>query len=131
MLFLLGVWWQKTVACSFAYLAEIFVFFVLIAYMLVNVANIVYHARRPAEFNWFMNGLIPALGIAIDGYILYRGFFHAELSLPFRTGSSIVWFSLIWAALGVVWTLWWASRRNLREVAPVEAVVESVPTSRR
>jgi amino acid transporter len=127
-LFLLGVLWQTTVGGSFAYLAEIFVFFVLVAYMLVNVANIVYHARRPSEFNWFLNGLIPVLGIGIDGYILYRGFFSAELSLPFRTGSSIVWFSLIWAAIGVAWTLWWASRRNLREVASVEQIAEAVQT---
>jgi len=126
VLFLVGVLWQKTVAGSFAYLAEIFVFFVLITYLLVNVANLVCHLRRGSEFNWLMNGVVPVLGIAIDGYILYRAFFRAELSLPFRSGSSIVWFSLIWAAIGVAWTAWWARRRNLSEMASVEEVIEPV-----
>jgi amino acid transporter len=124
VLFLLGVWWQSTVAGSFGYLAEIFVFFVLIMYMLVNLANLVYHARRPREFQWFLNGLVPVLGIAIDAYILYKAFFSAELSLPFRTGSSVVWFSLIWAAIGIAWTVWWARRRDLRRVAPVEIAIQ-------
>lgn len=124
VLFLIGVWWQSTIAGSFAYLAAIFVFFVLIVYILVNIVNIVYHRRRPAEFNWFMNGLLPVLGIIIDGYILYRGFFKAYLELPFRSGSSIVWFSLIWVAVGIAWTLWWASRRDLRAVESVEEAVE-------
>jgi amino acid transporter len=131
VLFLLGVLWQKTVAGSFSYLAEVFVFFVLVSYMLVNLANIVYHARRPQEFNWLLNGVMPVLGIGIDGYILYRGFFHAELSLPFRTGSSIVWFSLIWAALGLVWMAWWAARRDLGSVESVEAAIASPEPTRR
>lgn len=123
VLFLAGVWWQGTVAGAFAYLAEIFVFFVLIMYLLVNVANLVYHARRRREFNWFMHGLMPVLGIVIVAYILYRGFFKAELALPFRSGSSIVWFSLIWAAIGIAWTIWWARRRDLARVTSVEALI--------
>lgn len=113
-LFLLGTWWQGSVAGAFGYLAVIFVFFILIAYLSVNIANFVYHLRyRRSEFNWFMNGLIPVAGVAIDGYILYRAFFQAELGLPFQTGSSIVWFSLVWAAIGVLWVLWWRRRRDL------------------
>jgi amino acid transporter len=123
VLFLLGVWWQGTVAGSFGYLAEIFVFFVLITYLLVNVANLVYHIRRPREFNWFMNGLMPVLGIVIVAYILYRGFFKAELALPFRTGSSVVWFSLAWAVIGVAWVIWWARRRDLARVTSVEELI--------
>jgi amino acid transporter len=123
ILFLLGVWWQGTVAGSYGYLGEVFVFFVLITYMLVNLANFVYHVRRPGEFNWFMNGIVPGLGIVIDGYILYRGFFKAELSLPFRAGSSIVWLSLAWATIGIIWVIWWTRRRDLRIVTPVEALI--------
>ncbi len=122
VLFLAGVWWQGSVAGSFGYLATIFVFFILVAYLLVNVVNIAYHARRPAEFNWLTNGLLPGLGIIIDGYILYRAFFQTELSLPFRTGSSIVWFSLAMALAGAIWAAWWARRRDLRAVTPVELI---------
>ncbi|MGC1194343.1 MAG: APC family permease [Candidatus Dormiibacterota bacterium] len=110
--------WQGGVALAYGYLGEIFVFFVLILYIFVNLANIVYHARfRRAEFNWLTNGVIPVLGIGIDGYILYKGFFVSEISLPFTSGSSIVWFSLAWTALGILWTLWWRSRRKLSSIS--------------
>lgn len=116
-LFLVTIW-QGGVANAYGYMGEIFVFFVLILYIFVNFANILYHARfRRPEFNWLTNGLIPVLGIGIDGYILYKGFFATEISLPFATGSSIVWFSLAWTALGIVWTLWWRSRRKLGAIS--------------
>jgi amino acid transporter len=121
VLFLLGTWWQGSVAGSFGYLAEIFVFFILVAYLAVNLANLVYHLRyKRNEFNWLLNGVVPALGIVIDGYILYKAFFQAELGLPFQTGSSIVWFSLAWAVIGAAWAVWWSSRRNLAEVRLTE-----------
>ncbi|MGB6770388.1 MAG: APC family permease [Candidatus Dormiibacterota bacterium] len=111
-------WWQGGVALAYGYIGEIFVFFVLILYIFVNAANIIYHARfRRAEFNWLTNGIVPLLGIAIDGYILYKGFFATEISLPFATGSSIVWFSLAWTVLGILWTLWWRQRRKLSAIS--------------
>ncbi len=110
--------WQGGVALTYGYLGEIFVFFVLILYIAVNVANIVYHARfRRSDFNWALNGVLPVLGIGIDGYILYKGFFVSELALPFASGSSIVWFSLAWTILGVFWTLWWRRRRQLSTIS--------------
>jgi amino acid transporter len=106
------------VATAYGYLGEIFVFFVLILYIFVNLANIIFHARfRRSEFNWLTNGVIPVLGIAIDAYILYKGFFVSEISLPFATGSSIVWFSLAWTVVGILWALWWRSRRKLGSIS--------------
>jgi amino acid transporter len=110
--------WQGGPANAYAYLGEIFVFFVLILYMAVNLANLLYHARfRRDTFNWFLNGFIPVAGIAIDAYILYKGFFVSELSLPFKTGSSIVWFSLAWAVIGIFWALWWTRRKHLASIS--------------
>jgi amino acid transporter len=110
--------WQGGVATAYGYLGEIFVFFVLILYIFVNLANIVFHARfRRSEFNWLTNAVIPVLGIAIDGYILFKGFFVSEISLPFATGSSIVWFSLAWTVIGILWALWWRSRRKLGSIS--------------
>jgi hypothetical protein len=60
---------------------------------------------------------VPVLGIVIDGYILYEGFFVAELGLPFKTGSSIVWFSVAWAVVGIGWAIRWARKRDLRSVS--------------
>jgi amino acid transporter len=110
--------WQGGPANAYAYLGEVFVFFVLILYMFVNLANLVYHARfRRDQFNWFLNGFVPVAGIAIDGYILYKGFFVAEISAPFKSGSSIVWFSLAWAVIGIFWALWWSSRKRLASIS--------------
>jgi amino acid transporter len=119
LVFLVAVsFWQGGPANAYAYLGEIFVFFVLILYMFVNLANLVYHARfQRSSFNWLLNGFIPVAGIAIDGYILYKGFFVSEISLPFKTGSSIVWFSVGWAVLGILWTVWWTRRRRLSSIS--------------
>jgi amino acid transporter len=117
--FLIGIsYWQGGVLSSYAYIGEMFVFFVLLAYILVNLANIVYHVRfAPSQFNWFLNGVAPVLGIGIDAYILYKSFFASEISLPFKTGSSIVWFSLAWATVGVIWAVWWRNRRSLSSIS--------------
>jgi amino acid transporter len=118
VLFVLGTWWQGSVAGSFGYLAVIFVFFILVAYISVNLANLIYHLRyKRNEFNWVLHGVMPVAGVLIDVYILYKAFFQAELGLPFQTGSSIVWFSLAWAAIGVVWVLWWRRRRDLSKAS--------------
>jgi amino acid transporter len=119
LVFLIAVsLWQGGPANAYAYLGEVFVFFVLILYMFVNLANLVYHARfRREQFNWFLNGFIPVAGIAIDAYILYKGFFVAEISGPFKTASSIVWFSLAWAVIGIFWALWWSRRRRLASIS--------------
>src|SRR5499427_4031361 len=115
--------WQGGPANAYAYLGEIFVFMVLILYMFVNLANLVYHARLGREqFNWFLNGFIPVAGIAIDAYILYKGFFVSELALPFKTGSSIVWISLAWAVIGIFWALWWSARRRLSSISLADEV---------
>jgi amino acid transporter len=110
--------WQGGPSSAYAYLGEIFVFFVLVLYMFVNLANLVYHARFQRDhFNWFLNGFIPVAGILIDGYILYKGFFVTEISAPFKTGSSIVWFSLAWAVIGIGWAVWWSRRRHLSSIS--------------
>jgi amino acid transporter len=105
-------------AAAYGYLGEVFLFFVLVLYIFVNLANLVYHARfRREQFNWFLNGFIPVAGIVIDGYILYKGFFVSEISLPFETGSSIVRFSLAWAVIGIAWALSWSRRRHLASIS--------------
>jgi amino acid transporter len=119
LVFLIAVsLWQGGPSNAYAYLGEVFVFFVLILYMFVNLANLMYHARHHRDsFNWFLNGFIPVAGIIIDGYILYKGFFVTELALPFKSGSSIVWFALAWAVIGIIWAWWWSRRRSLASIS--------------
>jgi hypothetical protein len=120
LVFLIAVsFWQGGPASAYAYLGEIFVFCVLILYMFVNLANLVYHVRfQRATFNWFLNGFIPVVGILIDGYILYKGLLVVtELALPFKIGSSIVWLSVAWALIGIIWALLWTRSRQLSSIS--------------
>ncbi|HEU5420810.1 MAG TPA: APC family permease [Streptosporangiaceae bacterium] len=113
--------WQGGIGEGYAYAGEVFVFFVLVLYIFANVANIFYHLRvRRDEFNVWLNGIIPVAGIAIDAYILYKSFFVSELGLPFKSGSSIVWFSLAWAVIGAIWAIRWRMRRPLATLTLTE-----------
>jgi hypothetical protein len=50
--------------------------------------------------------VVPALGPAIDGYVLYTVFLQNLLGKPFKSGGSIAWLSLAWAILGMIWAAW-------------------------
>jgi amino acid transporter len=92
---------------SFIWWAGVIVFFALITYISVNVANIVYFTRFARDrFNWFLNGLVPVVGIGIDGYLIYRSFFKALWNNGWRLGRSIVVFSLVLVALAVLHALY-------------------------
>ena len=92
---------------SFIWWAGVIVFFALITYISVNVANILYFWRFARDrFNWFLNGVVPAVGIGIDVYLLYRSFFHTLWNAGWRLGRSIVVFSLVLVALAILHVLY-------------------------
>jgi hypothetical protein len=79
------------------------VFYVLIPYTLVCVANIFFHWRRARElFNPLTNLLLPLIGIGINGYIFYKNFLKTYLidATDFTTQSSIAYIGF--AVLGVL-----------------------------
>jgi amino acid transporter len=107
----LGIW-QGSYLVAFGWTGQVIVFFILIPHLAVNLANPLYHLRHRRErFHWLANAVAPALGLAIDGYVLYIAFFQNLLGKPFKSGGSIVWLSLAWAILGMFWAAWaWARR---------------------
>jgi amino acid transporter len=108
-----GLWQGSNLSNAYGWLGEAYVFFIMVPYLFVNVANLVYHLRfRRDQFNILLNGVIPILGIVVVVYLLVVGFFQLLLGLPFYTGSSIVWFSLAWAVVGLVWALIVGGRRR-------------------
>jgi amino acid transporter len=110
---LIAIWQGHDVTAAYGWLGQSFVFFVLVPYIFVNLGNILYHVRyRRSEFNIYTNGILPAIGIVIDAWLLYDAFFKALLPLPFKSGSSIAYFSLAWAALGAIWTVAVLARRK-------------------
>jgi amino acid transporter len=121
-----AIWQGHNSSSAAGWLGGVFVFFALVAYMMVNLANIVYHWRHVrAEFNWIMNGLIPVLGIAIDGYILYKAFFVAYMAESFQLGKSIVILSLAWTVIGAVWAI----ARGTRQRAAAAPVATAAATA--
>jgi amino acid transporter len=63
----LGVW-QGSYLAAFGWGGQLLVFLVLLPYIAVNLANLVYHLRwRRDEFSWLINGLVPLVGMAVDG----------------------------------------------------------------
>lgn len=96
------------------------VWFALITYLFVNVANILLHRRE--AFNWLTNGVIPVLGAAITVYLIYKGFFVSLWDAGFKTGRSVVLLCLLLSvAAGVIVAL----RRDLGSRTPSPSQPES------
>ena len=107
----LGIW-QGSYLAAFGWAGQAVVFFILISHLAVNLANPLYHLRyRRERFHWLANAVVPALGLAIDGYVLYIAFFQDLLAKPFKSGASIVWLSLAWAILSMTWAARASARR--------------------
>jgi putrescine importer len=88
------------------------VFFALITYGFVHVANFNYYRRfKRADFHWFWNAAIPAIGLIVIVYALYKSFFKGLWSAGFAHGQSIVIFALAWAVIGALYIIWLRKRR--------------------
>jgi hypothetical protein len=73
------------------------VFYILIPYTLVCLANILYHMRfHRDQFNVFSNLILPIVGIVINVYIFYKNFLLGFLinATDFKTQSSIAYFGI-------------------------------------
>jgi amino acid transporter len=118
---------------AFVWWAGVIVFFALITYTFVNVANIVYFRRFARDrFNWFLNGVVPVAGIGIDVYLIYKSFFKTLWNNGWRLGQSIVVFSLVLVALALLWTLYVkfsAPERLQKHVSILEPEVEEAAVS--
>ena len=87
---------------SFVWLGTSLAFFALLIYGAVCVATTVWFYRyRRASANWFLHGFIPALGLAINVYLIIEGFILPSWSNGFALGQSIVIFSIAWCVIGI------------------------------
>jgi amino acid transporter len=110
---LIVIWQDGKPLNGFAWIGVAYVFFVLIPYTMVCVANIAYHLRVARElFNPITNLLLPALGIVINGYIFYKNFLLTYLinATDFTTQSSIFYIGLGTLVILVFATAWGISR---------------------
>jgi amino acid transporter len=106
--FVIVLWQDSKPLNAFAWIGVSYVFYVLIPYTLVCVANIVYHLRIAREhFNWFTNLVLPLIGIGINVYIFYKNFLLTFLinATDFKTQSSIFWFGVGVLVILLVFTM--------------------------
>jgi amino acid transporter len=112
---------------AFGWWGSAIVFFALVTYLFVNLSNFLFFWRfRRAQFNLFLNGVIPVVGVAVGIYLLYKSFFVSLWGNGWQMGQSIVVVSLVLLVLTVVYTaILYTTRPALfapnAEPAPAEA----------
>ncbi len=128
---LMVLWQDHKPLNAFAWIGVSYVFFVLIPYTLVCVANIFYHLRIARDqFNWFMNLVLPLVGIAINVYIFYKNFLLTFLinATDFKTQSSIAYFGIVMCVVLVGVTAWgMANSRGSKELYHFPEISEELP----
>lgn len=80
------LWWGTTAT-----------FFAMITFIFVNLANLVLHRGR----GFFLHVAVPAVGIAVDGYILWRSFFVEQWAQG-SLGRSAIAFDVACALVALV-----------------------------
>jgi amino acid transporter len=101
------------------------VFFALVTYGFVHVANFNYYRRfKRDSFHWFWNAGVPAIGLAVIVYALYKSFFKGLWGAGFAHGQSIILFAVAWSLIGAGYIVWLRARHpeSLQETALGEAV---------
>ncbi len=91
---------------AFGWWGSAIVFFALVTYIFVNLANIIFFWRfRREQFNILLNVVIPVIGIVVGVYLLYNSFFVSLWSAGWQMGQSIVVLSLVLLVLTVIYTI--------------------------
>src|SRR5262249_1030607 len=68
---------------SFTWWANALVFFAVLTFLAVNIAN-------GCHFGFFRNFGVSIIGVLLNGYLLYAAFFSALWAGDWRTGKSVV-----------------------------------------
>lgn len=90
------MWWAKAV-----------VFFALIVYVFVSIANPLFYYRfRRHKFSIFWNLIIGFISLAVNIWLLYKAFFVECWKGDWVTGKSVVVFAIIWMAAGLFYVIY-------------------------
>jgi basic amino acid/polyamine antiporter, APA family len=115
---------------AFTWWANAMVFFATLTFAAVNIANIFYFRRIVRErFRPWPNLVVPVFGAISTLYVMYETFFVALWNADFRTGRSVVIFSVVLFLLFILIVGGMAMKSPLRlqGEAPIEA--DSTPTA--
>jgi amino acid transporter len=90
------MWWAKAV-----------VFFALIVYVFVSIANpLFYYRYRRKQFSIFWNGIIGFVSLIVNIYLLYKAFFVECWKGDWATGKSVVVFAIFWMLVGLFYVIY-------------------------
>jgi amino acid transporter len=101
---ILGSLWQgHSVSAAYAWGGGLFTGFVLLIYVVINLANIGFHIRSAeVKFNWWLHGIIPAAGVAVSGWLWWEAFWGTYSNVGFKTGGSILLAVFGWIGISLV-----------------------------
>jgi amino acid transporter len=87
---------------SFTWWANAIVFFAMLTFLAVNLANGLFFWRLArGQFGFLRNLLVPVVGVIFNAYLLYAAFFSSLWKGDWRTGKSVVISCVILLALQV------------------------------
>jgi len=90
------MWWAKAV-----------VFFALIVYVFVSIANpLFYYRYRRKQFSIFWNGIIGLISFLVNAWLLYKAFFVECWKGNWATGKSVVVFAVFWMVVGLLYVIY-------------------------
>jgi amino acid transporter len=85
---------------AFTWWANAVVFFALLTFIAVNVANLLFFRVCPGTRPAFLKSvLMPVFGVAVNVYVIYEAFFRSLWKQGFRSGQSVIIFSVAVFAL--------------------------------
>lgn len=97
---------HRSFYATFVWFGQAAVFFALLTYIAVNIGNFTFYRRfRKEKFNPVFNLLVPAVGVAVDAYLIWKSFFVALWSTGWALGQSVVVFAMSVVAVAVVYVL--------------------------
>lgn len=96
--------WLGNANASFVWWAGSIAFFALLMYFFVHLSSMV-HFWRIKQFNWFIHGVIPVVGMGLVLYLINRTFLTALWGLDWKGGKSIVVFGFAPCILALLYVL--------------------------
>ena len=71
-------------------------FFAMITFVFVNLANLLLYRKQALDspLKFLLHAALPAIGIAVDLFLLYRSFFVELWGQPWATGKSVIAFDV-------------------------------------
>src|SRR4051794_23894678 len=105
-----GIGWGPLT--GFGMIATAAVPVVILVYMIVSVGCIAHYTReRRSELNVLLHVVLPIAGIILFFFPLYYQFYKAPPTYPVKIAN---WVAAVWTIVGIVLTIWVATRRRDR-----------------